>query len=327
MTMNNKGKSKNLAGGLVKGIANIWKEQSSILALLLLFIFGVFINETFLTTRNITNVLQQVSIIGIISLGMTIVIISGGIDLSVGSVLALSGVFCIWMLNLSGNIAVALTLTLVFSICLGLISGFLITKGRIAPFIATLGIMAAARSFALFWISGGSINGTVIEFNFISNTKFLGLYIPVYYFLILAIIMQLLMKKTKLGRYIYAIGGNERASLLAAINVNRIKMIVYILMSSLVSIAAIIESAKLNSISSSSSGSAYEMDAIAAVIIGGTRLDGGKGTIIGTIIGVLILGLLNNILNLMQVSPFLQGAVKGIIIIIAVLLQKKNTGR
>ena len=316
-----------LIKNILKPVQKIWKNQSSILALILLFVFGSIISETFLTTRNITNILQQVSIIGIISIGMTIVIISGGIDLSVGSVLALSGVFCISVLNMTSSIAAAVLLTFVFALTLGTISGLLITRGKVAPFIATLVIMSASRSIALFWISGGSINGRSIGFNQISNTKLLGLYIPVYYFIVIIVVMYILMKKTKLGRYIYAVGGNERAAVLAAIDVKQVKMIVYMIMSSLVALSAIIEGAKLNSISSSSSGNAYEMDAIAAVIIGGTKLDGGKGTIVGTVIGVLILGLLNNILNLMQVSPFLQGAVKGVIIIIAVLLQKKNTGR
>jgi len=315
-----------IPAGVQRIFRSIWKEQSSFFALILLFFFGVFANGTFLTARNITNILQQVSIIGIVSLGMTIVIVSGGIDLSVGSVLALSGVFCIHVLNATQSIPLAVLLTLVFATAVGSVAGFLITKGKVAPFIATLGIMAAARSFALFWISGGSINGRVLAFNYISNYKFLGIYIPVFYFIVIALAANVMMKKTRLGRYVYAVGGNERAAILAAINVDRIKMVVYMLMGFLIGIAAIIEAAKLNSISSSSSGHSYEMDAIASVIIGGTRLDGGKGTILGTIIGVLILGLLNNILNLMQVSPFLQGAVKGVIIIVAVLLQKKQKG-
>lgn len=316
--------SNNKDNTALRLIKKIWHEQSVLFALILLIIVGTLVNSMFLTGRNLSNILRQVSVSGIISMGMTIVIISGGIDLSVGSVLALSGVVAMIVLNATGSIMLCLVTAFGMGLLIGCISGLLVTRGRIAPFIATLGMMTASRSLALFFISGGAIVGTNKAFMLISNSKLFGLRLPIYYFAVVAVIMHLIMTRTKFGRYVYSIGSNEKASILSAINVKKIKMQVYLIIGFLVSIAAVIEGSTLNSISSSSSGSSYEMDAIAAVIIGGTRLDGGKGTIIGTILGVLMLGVLNNILNLMNMSPFLQGFVKGVIIIVAVLLQKKN---
>lgn len=293
-------------------------------ALVLLVIVGAAVHPAFLTNRNITNILRQVSVIGIISMGMTVVIITGGIDLSVGSAVALYGVFTIWILNTTGSIFLAVIGGLVLGVVVGLVNGLLITKGQIAPFIATLGMMAVARSLALFFVHGGSIVSQTKGFMALSNTVFLGVRVPVFYFAAIVILFHILMSKTSFGRYVYAIGSNEKATHLSAINVNAVKMKVYILAGSLTAFAAVTEAATLNSISSASSGHSYEMDAIASVIIGGTALDGGRGRILGTLIGVLLLGVLNNILNLMNTSPFLTGFVKGVIIIVAVLLQKKN---
>ena len=225
---------------------------------------------------------------------------------------------------MTGSVVLAILLTIMLGAAIGMINGLLITKGRIAPFIATLGMMAAARSLALFSIHGGAITSKVPGFMTLTSITVLGLRLPVYYFIILSVLVYLLMNKRKFGRYVYSIGSNERASLLSAIDVNNVKLLVYILAGTLTGISAVIEASTLNSISSASSGYSYELDAIACVIIGGTSLDGGKGTIVGTVIGVLLLGILNNLLNIMNMSPFLQGFVKGVIIIVAVLLQKKQ---
>lgn len=302
----------------------LWSEYSVIIAFLIIFIAASIMNPRFLDVNNQLNILMQVSIIGIVSLGMTVVMLSGGIDLSVGSVLALVGVVTVIALNATGSIIVAILVAFVVGSFMGLLNGLMVAKGKIASFIATLGMMAAARSIALYIADGGSISGEVSGFAAIANSSLWVIDYPIIIFLIMTFLVYVLMHKTRFGRYVYAIGSNEKAALLSAIRVDRVKLGVYSLAGLLVSIAAVIETSRLNSISSSSSGMAYELDAIAAVIIGGTRMTGGRGKVVGTLFGVLILGILNNMMNLMNVSPHLQGFVKGLIIIVAVVFQKRE---
>lgn len=302
----------------------LWSEYSVIIAFIIIFIASAILSPRFLDLNNQLNILMQVSIIGIIAMGMTVVMLSGGIDLSVGSVLALAGVISVLALNASGSILVGILTALLVGSFAGFLNGLMVAKGRIASFIATLGMMAAARSIALYIADGGSVSGQVTGFTAISNSDLWIFDVPVIIFFAMTAAVYMLMHKTRFGRYVYALGSNEKAALLSAIRVDRIKIGVYTLIGTLVGIAAIIETSRLNSISSSSSGSQYELDAIAAVIIGGTRMTGGRGKIIGTLFGVLILGILNNMMNLMNVSPYLQGFVKGLIIIIAVVFQKRE---
>ncbi|MFD2629825.1 ABC transporter permease [Oceanobacillus kapialis] len=302
----------------------LWSEYSVIVAFLIIFIAASFMSPRFLDLTNQMNILMQVSIIGIIALGMTVVMLSGGIDLSVGSVLALVGVITVIALNATGSIVAAVLTAFIVGSFAGLLNGLMVAKGRIASFIATLGMMAAARSIALYIADGGSISGEVSGFTFIANSEILMIDYPIIIFLMMTVLVYLLMHKTRFGRYVYAIGSNEKAAMLSGIRVDRVKIGVYSLTGLLVSVAATIETSRLNSISSSSSGVSYELDAIAAVIIGGTRMTGGRGKIIGTFFGVLILGILNNMMNLMNVSPHLQGFVKGLIIIVAVVFQKRE---
>lgn len=302
----------------------LWSEYSVIIAFLIIFIAASIVSPRFLDINNQLNILMQVSIIGIVALGMTVVMLSGGIDLSVGSVLVLVGVMTVLALNSTGSILVAIFTACVVGSFAGFLNGLMVAKGRIASFIATLGMMAAARSIALYTAEGGSVSGEVSGFTAIANSDLWLIDYPIIIFLIMTALVYILMHKTRFGRYVYAIGSNEKAALLSAIRVDRVKIGVYSLVGLLVSVAAIIETSRLNSISSSSSGVQYELDAIAAVIIGGTRMTGGKGKIIGTFFGVLILGILNNMMNLTNVSPHLQGFVKGLIIIIAVLFQKRE---
>lgn len=315
---------KSPSSGIIKKIIRIWSEHSILVVFFLLAFLASLANSEFLTSANIINVLRQVSIIGIISLGMTLVIISGGIDLSVGAVLALVGAMAITVLNITGNPVIAVLAALLLGGAIGSVNGILITKGKITPFIATLGVMASARSLVLFYAKGGSVGSKVMPYTSIASGEILGISYPVYIFIITTVIMYVIAQRTRFGRYIYAIGSNEKAALLSAIHVNKVKIGIYTLVGALTALSAVIESSRLNSMSSSSSGINYELDAIAAVIIGGTRMTGGKGTVIGTFFGVLILGILNNMLNLMNVSPYLQGLVKGLIIISAVLIQKKD---
>jgi ribose transport system permease protein len=305
-------------------VKRVWEQYSVIIAFSILIVIAALVNENFFTSGNLINILRQVAIIGIIALGQTIVILSGGFDLSVGASLALSGATGIAVMNSTGSIFMGVAATILCAMMIGAVNGGLITKGKIAPFIVTLGMMASARSIALYFADGGSSTGKVDGFTQIANSEIMGITYPVYMFFAATIVIFTIMKKTRFGRYVYAIGSNEKAALLSAIQVNRVKMMAYTLCGMLVGVAAVIESSRLNSISSSSSGISYELDAIAAVVIGGTRLSGGKGSILGTLFGVLILGVLNNMINLMNVSPYLQGLVKGCIIIIAVLLQKKD---
>lgn len=303
----------------------LWMEYSALFALILLIVVAGILNPRFLTSQNLINIVRQVSIIGIIAMGMTVIIISGGIDLSVGSVMALSGVTGMTVLNATGNIFLCIASTIIVAILSGFIIGMLVTKGKIAPFIATLGMMAVARSLAMFFIRGGNVVGQVKAYTVISRGTLFGLRYPIYVFIVVTIIIWAVMKKTRFGRHVYATGSNEKATLLSAINVDRVKIGVYVLGGLLVSVAAVMEGATLNAISSANSGHQYELDSIAMVIIGGTRLEGGRGNIFGTFVGVLLIGVLNNLLNLMNVSPFLQGTVKGLIIITAVLLQRRRS--
>ena len=308
----------------VQRFSSIWGKYSYLIAFLIIFILSSILNENFLDSNNLINILRQSAIIGIIALGQTIVILSGGFDLSVGATLALSGFCGLTVLNSTHSIFIGIIATIVSALLIGLVNGLLVTKGKIAPFIVTLGVMAMARSLTLYLANGGSISGTISSFTNIANGTILGITYPIYLFILLTIFVYILLNNMRFGMYLYSIGSNEKASILSAIRVDRIKLMAYMLCSGLVAIAAIIESSRLNSISSSSSGLNYELDSIAAVVIGGTRLSGGKGSIVGTFFGVLILGVLNNAINLMNVSPYLQGLVKGMIIIIAVLLQKKE---
>ncbi|SDI56622.1 ABC transporter permease [Natribacillus halophilus] len=302
----------------------IWTEYSVIIAFLILFVVSSILSPRFLEFSNLMNILMQVSIIGVIALGMTMIMLSGGIDLSVGSVLALVGVFSVIALNASGSIFIAIITALAVGAFTGFLNGFMVAKLKIAAFIATLGMMAAARSIALYTSDGGSISGEVEGFSAISNSSIGAVQSPIFIFGLMAVLVFILLHQTRFGRYVYAIGSNEKGALLSGIRVDRIKMAVYTLAGMLVSVAAIIETSRLNSISSSSSGQLYELDAIAAVIIGGTRMTGGRGKVVGTLFGVLILGILNNMMNLMNVSPYLQGFVTGLVIIIAVVFQKRE---
>lgn len=302
-------------------------NNSAALALIVLFVITTILKgQVFLNTKNILNILLNNSIIGIIALGMTFIILTGGIDLAVGSQLAAAGLIAISVLNSTGSIPLAILLTIGFGLISGLITGSLVAKFKIPPFIVTLGTMSIYRSVAQQFFNGGGIRASqnADQFIAISNTKIGGsISVIIVYWIILSILAALFASKIKTGRYIYAIGSNERAAKLSGINVNKIKIITYTISGMLVSIAAIIEAARLGSMNSASSGVSYEMDAIAAVVIGGASMSGGRGKIVGTVLGTLTLGIINNMMNLLGVPTFLVSAIKGCIIIVAVLLQSR----
>ena len=286
---------------------------------------------------NWLNILRNNAPVGIIALGMTFAIISSGIDLSVGSTLVAVGALVMLLvdgsatgflagLGITGVPAylIAIVLGLVFGGLLGLFNGVLIAHGKIPPFIATLGTMQVFRSVTqqLTQHFNPSVPSGFLQ---ISNLRIGGFYfMPIVYWLLIAAVLYVVSKRTTFGRHVYAVGSNIRTARLSGINVNKVKRMVYMLTGVLVAIAAIIQVARIGSMDYASAGSGYEMDAIAAVIVGGTSMAGGKGSIVGTVLGMLIIGVMNNLLTLFGVPPFLREACKGVIIIAAVLLQKKE---
>jgi ribose transport system permease protein len=310
------------------------KDYVVILALVLLVIFNGIMSPVFLKPANLLNILRQVSFVGIIAVGMTFVIISGGIDLSVGSMTGFIGGLMIMVLNgvMGGSGGSELASTLIAIVCglligpiLGLVNGIVITKGKIVPFIATLSGMAVYRSLAIFLADGGEFRSQSFTTYGQLGMEGLGpISYPVLIWVAVIIIGQVLLSSTRYGRYVYAIGSNEQAVRYSGINVDRIKLITYTLIGACCGVSAMLVSSRMNSVSSSGTGMNYELDAIAAVIIGGTKMKGGSGTIWGTVVGVIILGIINNMLNLLNVSVYLQGTVKGLIIIAAVFVQRKE---
>ncbi|WP_337017366.1 ABC transporter permease [Oceanobacillus massiliensis] len=287
--------------------------------------------------NNWINILRNNAGVGIVALGMTFVIMTGGIDLAVGSTLVITGAFAMYMLDTgSGGIlgaigvtgvpAIILTILLVvgFGYLLGMLIGLTITKGMVPPFIATLGAMMIFRSVTQHFTQG--YNTTLpMEFLQISSFRIGNLMImPIIYWAVIAAILYYVSKRTTFGRQIIAVGSNERAAMLSGINVNKVKLRVYALMGLLVSVAAIIQVSRIGSMDYSNAGRGMEMDAIAAAVVGGTNMLGGRGFILGTVYGMLIIAVMNNLLNLFGVPPFLREAFKGVIVIVAVLLQRKE---
>lgn len=280
-----------------------------------------FLSPVFLSVANISNVILQASINATLACGMTFVIISGGIDLSVGSVLAMSGVVLGSVLKTDASLVVGLLSALLIGALCGLINGLFITLGNLPPFISTLGMMSIARGAALFYTGGRSISGFSMNMMTLGNGAFLGVPILIIIMAVTYLIAFFILRYTQLGRYTYAIGGNEEATRLSGISIRWYKTIVYIISGLTSGIAAIMLTARLNS-AQPIAGMSYELDAIAATVIGGTSLSGGEGKIYGTIIGALIISVLRNGLNLLNVSSFIQQIVIGAVIIAAVLVDK-----
>ncbi|EHK2363803.1 ribose ABC transporter permease [Clostridium perfringens] len=302
--------------------ANISKYKS-LIGLVLLCIVITIVTPNFLSVSNITNVFTQVSVNAIIAIGMTFVILTGGIDLSVGSTLAISGAVGASIVKSTGNVFLAIIVAAVIGIAVGLINGLLVSKGKLQAFIVTLATMTIFRGATLVFTDGTPISKLPEAFVKIGNGKLGFMPIPVIITIIIAIIAVYALSQTRFGRYLYALGGNEDASRLSGINTDKIKTLVYVVSGFASAIAGVIITSRIGS-ASPNAGTGFELDAIAAVVIGGTSLVGGEGTITGTLIGALIIGVLNNGLNLMNVSPFYQSIVKGLVILIAVLLDKKS---
>lgn len=303
-------------------------EYNYYLSLIILLVISLIINPTFLRWSNIANLFIQGSIIGICAMGMSLIISSGMIDLSTGSIVAITSGLGILVLNKTNSILLTLLFTLAFAMVLGLLNGLLVTKGKIAPFIVTLATMSAWRSVINQLGQGGpfTVSSKMYgSFRMIAAGRILGIPNLMIILILVSAITALIMNKTKFGVYVYAIGSNEQASRLSGINVDKTKILIYTYAGLLYGLAAFLLASRLTSIQAASAGSSYEMDAIAAVAIGGTSMSGGKGQILGTFIGILILRIINTVLIMANVPPFLNGLVTGIVIIVAVLAQTANS--
>lgn len=307
----------------------------SFLALALMVLALSLASPNFLTVDNTLNVLRQISINLCLSLGMTLVILSGGIDLSVGSVLALAGAVAAGLLK-NGlalprlNLLVQFTVpgSLVAGIAVGLAlgwaNGLAVTRFKLPPFVATLGMLSIARGLTMLWTGGFPVTGLGDAFGRLGTGHALGIPMPVWISAALVAMFIVLTRRTRFGRHLYAVGGNERAATLSGLAVPRIKLMVYTLGGGLAAVAGLLVTARLDS-ATPNAGLGYELDSIAAVVIGGTSLSGGRGSILGTVLGCLIIGVLNNGLFLLDVSPFWQQVVKGFVILAAVAADKMGS--
>ena len=318
------------------------RKYAIVLIFIAMFVVMTFLTDAFLQPRNLVNVVRQISVVGLIAIGVTMVIITTGIDLSSGSVLALAAVFAASLAQqpdwhdakypgLVVPVFVPIVAALAVGILCGAINGALIARFKIPPFIATLGMMTVARGFALIY-SNRPVSGLTDTYNFIGQGEILkvipvqpplGIPIPVIILALVAIGAHIMLNSTRFGRHIYAIGGNEQAALISGLNVGRIKIGVYTIAGLLSGLAGLVLSSRIGS-GQAGLAVGYELDAIASAVIGGTSLSGGIGTIWGTIIGALIIGVLNNGLDLLNVSAYWQTIVKGSIIVIAVIIDERK---
>lgn len=324
--------------------ANFFQEYGVLIAFAVLFIINIVSRgNSFLQFENLRNLVSQSSYVGIIAVGMTFVIISAGIDLSVGSLVAFCGAACVLALNKmapSGD-SMALLMALAASIGIGLASGLMngliISYGRVAPFVVTLAGLAGFRSLALVLGKGGEIRADNSVSDSLSGIGFGGINIPGAYltnggpvtfywsaivFIAVAIIFGFILNRTRFGRYVISVGANEKAAKYSAINTDLVKVWVYTIIGGLCGLAAFLNVARMSSVGTGSVGHFYELDAIAAVVIGGTSLAGGKGRIWGTVIGIILMTLISNMMTAYRVDTNWQGLVSGLVILVAVLLQR-----
>ena len=320
--------SQNLIFRLLK---HIWTEYSIVVVCVLLFVIFGFIQPRFMTLGNMLLITRQSSIVGMIALGMTFVIITGGIDLSSGHVLTASGAVLIFLqgmetLPVEIAILVGILACMATATSAGCLNGVIITKFKLPAFIITLAIGIISRSLTMYVLQGQTLRGRPVpQFRDIGLGTIVGI-IPnaLIIWIVSTIILSCVLAYTKFGSYIYAVGGNENAARYSGINVNKIKILAYTLAGFCVSIATVLDLSRMAAVSPGSSGDMYEFDAITAVVVGGTALSGGRGRILGTVVGVVMITAVSNIMVMMRISPYLSGAVKGVIILTAVLLQRRE---
>ncbi|MBE6065831.1 ribose ABC transporter permease [Clostridium cochlearium] len=296
----------------------------SLFGLILLCVIISILTPRFLNVSNIMNVFTQVSVNAILAIGMSFVILTGGIDLSVGSTLAISGAISASIIRATNSIFLSIIVALIIGAIIGLMNGVVVAKGKIQAFIVTLATMTIFRGVTMVYTNGTPISGLSDKFMLIGNKKILG-YIPVpaIITIVVLIIAWYILSQTRYGRYVYALGGNEDSARLSGINTDKIKTLVYVICGITAALSGVITTSRVGS-ASPNAGLGFELDAIAAVVLGGTSLAGGEGTVVGTIIGAMIIGVLNNGLNLAGVSAYYQSIVKGLVILLAVLIDKKS---
>lgn len=302
-------------------LTNILKTYGMILAFVLVCAVLAMLSPVFLTVNNLLNVVRQSSIIGIMAVGVTFVILSGGIDLSVGSVMAVSGMIAAGSMQNGAGIGAAILIALAVGIAAGLVNGLLVTAAGITPFVVTLGMMSIARGATLIYSQGYPISGFTDTFRFIGGGYILGIPFPVIIFLGTVVVAWAVLTQTRLGRYTYAIGGNEETVKLSGINSSFFKTMVYVISGATAGISALILTSRLNS-AGPTAGLTYELTVIASVVIGGTSLSGGRGTVWGSLIGALLIAVINNGMNLLGISPYFQEFARGVIIILAVYVDR-----
>ncbi len=306
----------------------------SLLALVVMVVALSVASEQFLTVPNLRNILLQISVNLCLSIGMTLVILTGGIDLSVGAILGLAGAVAAGLLKnglalkwlgvqLQFTVFGAIIAGIIIGLILGLFNGLAITRFKLPPFVATLGLLSIGRGLTMLWTNGFPITALGPTFGFIGAGFLFGVPTAIWISTALVALFYFISIHTTLGRYIYAVGGSEKASAFAGLRVDSIKVWVYTLGGGLAAVAGLILTARLDA-ADPKAGLGYELDSIAAVVIGGTSLSGGRGSILGTVLGCLIIGVLNNGLVLLEVSPFWQQVIKGFVILAAVALDKAN---
>ena len=300
----------------------------------LVALLSALTNGTFLQTQNLINVVRQTSVIALLGIGLTIVIISTGIDLSVGSVLALSAVVSTSLAQqpdatnlmypgLDVPVIVAVLAGLGVGALCGFINGSLIAGFRIAPFIATLGMFTAARGAALIYSDGRPISKLDPSFNWIGQGDILGIPVPIFLLIVVAVAAHIMLTRTRFGRYVYAIGGNEQAARVSGIAISRVKIGIYTISGLLAGLGGLILAGRIGS-GNPTLGTGIELDAITAAVIGGASFAGGIGTVWGAVVGALIIGSLNTGLDILNVSPFAQQVVKGVIIVVAIIIDERK---
>lgn len=305
-----------------KNISDLIKKYSTVFIFLIMLVISAVVSDVFFTSTNLFNLIRQVTPVGIVSMGMLLVILTGGIDLSVGSIVAMTGVLCA-LFTQTMPLALALLISLFSGLVVGSLSGYLVSVHRMAPFIATLALMSVVRGLAFIFSRGAPIlvsknAGLLTSFG---SGSFLGIPGPALIFLLIFALTAIFLKYNVFGRILIAIGSNEEAVRLSGIKVRAFKFTAYAVSGFLSTIAGIITTAR-TAVGSPIMGNGMELDAIAAVVIGGASLSGGKGSAFNTLLGVLILGMIGNIMNLMNVPAYSQQVIKGLIIIFAVLLQR-----
>ena len=308
-------------------IQTTWNEYSVTLVFAALILISGLLTPSFFSTNNFMAIFRNSAAIGVIGLGMTFVIIAGGIDLSVGANFAACGVIMILMQGSLGlPLPLAILVTCISGATIGFINGFIISKAKLPPFIVTLAMQVLLRSIVMYLTKGATMRGVRDPaFTSIGNgLVFGGLPTPFFIFLVIALIMHIILSKTKLGTYVYAVGGNEIAARYTGIKVDAVKIATYVLIGLMAAFASIMEVSRMASVSPTVSGVQYELEAVISAIVGGTSFSGGKGKILGTILGAIMLFIISNMLIHLNISTYLSGAVKGTVILVAVLLQKRQ---